>query len=93
MQKESTLERLKGVLQENQFIALKDLIPNINLETSLINDLALDSIQILDLIVQIEKEFDFSCDVNEISLDMFEKVGTLIEFIESKCCACSQDRG
>ncbi len=86
MERRVIADRLKKILKANQFIALKNQIDNITEETSLVNDLALDSIQILELVVQIEKEFSFSCESDELNLDMFDEFGKLIDFIESKYC-------
>lgn len=85
MKREVIIENLKNILKNNQFSALKKLVDDITEETSLINDLALDSIQILELVVEIEREFSFSCEPDELQLEMFDRVGTLIDFIESKC--------
>ena len=41
-------------------------------------------LQILNLIVLIENRFNFECNESELNLDMFDKVGELINFIESK---------
>lgn len=52
--------------------------------TSLISDLALDSIQIIELIIAIEKEFDISCDAEELNLSMFDNIDDMVKFVEQK---------
>jgi acyl carrier protein len=76
--------RLKKVLKENQFLALKNMVDTITDKTSLVNDLALDSIQILELVVGIEKEFGFFCEPDELELDMFDNYGKLVDFVQNK---------
>lgn len=82
--------RLKSILKENQFLALKEMVDSISDETSLVNDLALDSIQILELIVAIEKEFDFSCEADELDLDIFDKFQRLVDFVDNKVNSSDQ---
>jgi acyl carrier protein len=77
-------EQLKELLKKDQFMSLKPLVDSINDDTSLLNDLAMDSIQILELIVNIEKEFSFTCKPYELNIDMFDRFGDLVLFIEKK---------
>ncbi len=84
MERQRVEEGIKNILRENQFIALKDMIDSITNETSLVNDLSLDSIQILELIVGMEKEFGFSCEPDELELDMFDRFESLVDFVAKK---------
>lgn len=76
--------RIKDILKGEQFFAIREEIDMITGETSLINDLALDSIQILELIVGLEQEFAFICEPHELNLDIFDRFDTLIEFVQRK---------
>lgn len=76
--------RIKDILKGNKFIALKEMVDTITDDTSLLSDLVLDSIQILELILAIEKEFGFSCEPDELNLDMFDRFGSLKEFVNDK---------
>lgn len=84
MNKVQIIEKIKMLLKSNQFMSMREKIDSIDESTSLINDLALDSIQIVELIVGIENEFDFTCSYNELSLDMFDRLGELVDFIDNK---------
>jgi len=84
MEKEIIMERLKNLLKSSQFMSLKNYVDNIDGNTSLINDMALDSIQILELIVVIESDFSIVCEPDELNLDMFDKVDSLVSFIHKK---------
>jgi acyl carrier protein len=88
MERQVIVERIKKVLHENQFLALKEMIDSITGETSLVNDLSLDSIQILELAVGLEKEFGFSCEPDELNLDMFDRFDSLVDFVAYKTGAC-----
>lgn len=84
MERSIISSRIKSVLKGTQFMALKELIDSITDDMSLVSDLSLDSIQILELIVELEKEFGFSCQPDELNLDMFNRFGDVINFVEKK---------
>lgn len=84
MNRNEIAERIKNLLKSNEFMSLRNLVDSIHEDTSLINDLALDSIQILELIVGIENEFGVACEYDELNLDMFDKFSHLVDFIEKK---------
>ena len=90
MERTQIADRLKELLKDNQFMSLRNYVDLINEESSLINDLALDSIQILELVVKIENEFSFTCEPTELNVDMFNRFGDLITFVQNKlqnkCC-------
>ena len=65
-------------------MSIGNIDDEINHETSLINDLALDSIQILELIVSIEKEFEISFDAEELDLSLFDNIDDTVNFIMKK---------
>lgn len=85
MNREEVLETIKELLLGEDGLVLAESISDMSEETSLINDLVMDSLQILNLIVLIENRFNFVCNEHELSLDMFDQIGELINFIESKC--------
>ncbi len=72
--------RVKKLITED---ILTDLtIPEITDEMSIINDLHFDSIQLLQFIASLEKEFDILFSGEDLSLDSFENIGTITELIE-----------
>ncbi|MHB8065087.1 MAG: acyl carrier protein [Ruminiclostridium sp.] len=85
MNREEVLEITKEILLGEEGLVLAESISDMSEETSLINDLVMDSLQILNLIVLIEDRFNFVCNEDELNLDMFDQIGELINFIESKC--------
>lgn len=84
MERKEVENRIKKVLREAQFLALQELVDSITDETSLINDLSIDSIQILELIVGIEKEFGFQCQPKDLNLEIFDRFERLVDFVEKK---------
>ena len=52
--------------------------------SSLIQDLGMDSIQVLELIVEIEKRFSYVCEPEELELSIFDNFNTLVDFVLSK---------
>ena len=46
--------------------------------------LGLDSVGLFELVVSVEKEFDFFIEVSELGSGMFENVGTLVNYIGAK---------
>ena len=72
------------MLNEGKFMSIGNVDEDINHDTSLINDLALDSIQILELIIEIEKEFKISCDAEELDLSLFDSIDETVKFIIQK---------
>ena len=87
MNKKDISDRIKKVLSGNQFLIGQGLIDSIGEQTSLINDLALDSIQILELIIGLEKEFMFTCEPDELNIDIFDRFDALVTFVEKKLSA------
>lgn len=85
MNRKKIFETIKEILLGEEGLVLEESIENMSEETSLIQDLVMDSLQILNLIVLIESKFDFVCMEEELNLDMFDKIGGLIDLIENKC--------
>jgi acyl carrier protein len=84
MTREQIKEQMKDILKSEKFMSMSNIVDGITEESSLINDLALDSIQILELIVVMEARFSFVCEPNELNIDLFDDYGALINFIEGK---------
>jgi acyl carrier protein len=84
METKEIFERLKKLLNEGKFMSIGSVSEKIDHNTSLISDLALDSIQIIELIIAIEKEFDISCDAEELNLSMFDNIDDMVKFVEQK---------
>jgi Phosphopantetheine attachment site. len=53
-------------------------------DISLIDDLELDSVQLIEVLTDLEKEFDISFGENEIILDMIDHLEELICYIHNQ---------
>ncbi len=70
------LEKVKSILSE-QFDASED---SITAETTIQDDLGADSLDVVDLIMSIEDEFEI--EVPDEEVENIKTVGNLVEFIE-----------
>ncbi len=84
MKTEIVFEKLKKMLNEGKFMSIGNVDEDIKHNTSLISDLALDSIQILELIIAIEKEFGISYDAEELDLSLFDNIDDTVKSIMQK---------
>lgn len=71
------LEKVKAILSE-QFDVEEDKITP---ETSIINDLGADSLDVVDLLMSIEDEFEIEVPDDEI--ENLKTVGALVAYIEA----------
>ncbi|MHC4737929.1 MAG: phosphopantetheine-binding protein [Planctomycetota bacterium] len=53
-------------------------------QTSLLGDLGLDSVAILQLVLGIEKEFNVTIEDHELDSEVFSEMANLIDIIEGK---------
>ena len=75
------IEKLKSIIQP--YLDEDEVDVNeIKLHSNLIQDLGLDSFYVIDLIIDIETEFDISIDNDQIS--QFETVESVVRVIEEK---------
>jgi acyl carrier protein len=75
-------ERLMKVLLRN--VRMDVTGADINAESDLINDLALDSILIVNLFADLEEEFDIEINVQEIHTPILSKYRLLKEYVLEK---------
>ena len=74
---EAILERVKEVIGEQ--LGVEDL-DTITLETTFIDDLGADSLDIVELIMALEEEFDM--EIPEAEAEKISSVGDVVEYIE-----------
>ena len=75
------IEKLKSIIQP--YLDEDEVDVNeIKLHSNLIQDLGLDSFYVVDLIIDIETEFDITIDNDQIS--QFETVESVVRVIEEK---------
>ena len=76
------IDRVREALEP--WISNLDLMDEIHEKTNLITDLGLDSIGILQFILEIEKEFDISIKNYEMDSQLLSRVGNIINMIQEK---------
>ncbi|MBU3178018.1 acyl carrier protein [Clostridium estertheticum] len=52
--------------------------------TDLLNEVAIDSLQLINIILEIEDEFDVQFDFDEFNMDNLKSVDSLSKYINSK---------
>lgn len=80
MEKDIILKKLKQIIKP--YIPSEKLLDNINDKTTFINDLEINSINLVDIILDVELEFNIEID-NE-SMEKMTSVGTAVDIITSK---------
>lgn len=74
---EAILERVKDVIGEQ--LGIEDL-DTITMETTFIEDLGADSLDIVELIMALEEEFDI--EIPEAEAEKITSVGDVVEYID-----------
>lgn len=75
---EAIFERVKDVIGEQLGI---DDLDTITMETTFIDDLGADSLDIVELIMALEEEFDL--EIPEAEAEKISSVGDVVEYINS----------
>jgi len=77
------LDDVKGLLDST--LQLEGRIDDVSQSTHLLGNFPeLDSMAVVSLITSIEEFYGFVIDDDEISADVFDTVGSLVSFVESK---------
>jgi acyl carrier protein len=78
----STLDEVKFLIGETLGIA--DRLDSMLASTRLLGSLPeLDSLAVAELLSAIEQKFGFEVDYADVTIDMFETVGTLASYVEA----------
>ncbi|WP_320929074.1 phosphopantetheine-binding protein [Hungatella sp.] len=73
-------ERLKELVEE--VTENSGITEGMTMESNLITDVALDSLQFINLILALEDEYEFEIGFEELDIDEIATVGKLIEYME-----------
>lgn len=74
---------MKNILMKSDYYFLQDMISSITEETRINEDLSMDSMQIMEFIVDIESTFDIRFDFSKIDAGNVKTVFEIINMIES----------
>ena len=83
MKKEALIAKLKEIVKP--YIQDEEAFSNLNEDTDFINDLKINSANLVDVILDVEDEFDIEIDND--SMEKMLSVKAAIEVIESKLSA------
>ncbi|HVG17914.1 MAG TPA: acyl carrier protein [Blastocatellia bacterium] len=83
MEREQIRGGIVDILTSKDFSSLQIDASSIDDDTSLLNDIALDSIQILELIVAIENRFQIRINTKRLNIDVFDRFSDLVDFVDS----------
>ena len=75
-------EKLKQIIAKNMRIGIS--VDEINDDSDLINDFLFDSIQVLRLIADIEREFDIVVENEYLVIETLTKYRNLRDYVQSK---------
>ncbi len=79
---QDTLDRVKVVLVKT--LGIQDRAHTLAASTELFGSMPeLDSMAVVALAVNLEREFDFEIDDEDFTGEVFETIGTLAEFVEN----------
>jgi len=81
MTKKEIWDALLGILSSKEQMSLQIDTSEITDDTSLTDDVALDSIQLLELIVAIEKRFNFTINTEDLNISIFNKFSELVDCV------------
>jgi len=82
MHKKLIVQRVKGLIADR--MPVKKSLTELKEDDSLVRDLGIDSLGTVELVVAIEQEFDLVVDDQDLSLDTFRSVGSVIRYIRKK---------
>jgi acyl carrier protein len=75
-------QRLLDILTSPKFHALAVDVSKVSGETSLLNEIIIDSLQLLDFIVEMEKAFGFKATAKHLNLDIFDRFDHVVDFVQ-----------
>ena len=84
MTKNEVRKQIFEILSSKERMSLQIDPSAISDDSSLLTDVCLDSIQILELVVAIEEGFGFSMESEEMSIDLFNRFGKLVDFVHER---------
>ena len=82
MTEKSVQERIINIICTEIVVGVS--VEEVNNESSLINELHLDSLQTMELITQMEGEFDLELDDEDLDFQHFSTIDSLAAFVSSK---------
>ncbi|MCB0838451.1 MAG: acyl carrier protein [Bacteroidetes bacterium] len=80
MNKDQLITKLRTIIEP--YVEDKSLLDDVNGETDLLNDLKINSAHLIDIILDVEEEFDI--EINDEEADQMITVEAVLEIISGK---------
>ena len=78
----STFNEVRALVAET--LGITDRLDSLDASTRLVGSLPeLDSLGVAELVAEIEDKFGFEIDFSDVTIDMFETLGTLAAFVDA----------
>jgi acyl carrier protein len=78
----STFGEVRALVAET--LGITDRLDSLDASTRLVGSLPeLDSLGVAELVAEIEDKFGFEVDFSDVTIDMFETLGTLAAFVDA----------
>jgi acyl carrier protein len=78
----STFDEVRALVAET--LGITDRLDSLDASTRLVGSLPeLDSLGVAELVAEIEDKFGFEIDFSDVTIDMFETLGTLAAFVDA----------
>lgn len=81
MDRKNILDSIKSILKKSDYYFLQDVVDGITEKTEICEDLSMDSIQIMEFIVDIENFFSIRFDFSEIDANNIRTIEEIINMI------------
>lgn len=78
----ATFDEVRALVAET--LGITDRLDSLDASTRLVGSLPeLDSLGVAELVAEIEDKFGFEVDFSDVTIDMFETLGTLAAFVDA----------
>lgn len=81
---EAIEEKLMNIIRNTEFFSMRPTCQQLTSSTSIIKDLALDSIQLLEYLVTVENTLELNLDYQDLSIEVFQDFHTLATYFANK---------
>ena len=81
MDRQNILDSIKTILKKSDYYFLQDVVDTITEKTEICEDLSMDSIQIMEFIVDIETFFNIRFDFSEIDANNIRTMEEIVNMI------------
>lgn len=81
MNRDEIMNKLVEILKKSDYYFLQNALENITEESKIIEELSMDSIQIMEFLVDIEEKFGLRFDFNEFDANSIESIGEIINIV------------